>query len=111
MRVAKQQTTHLHNTHTHTQLIHEISEDNGNVVISFPRSGSNSSKVTLKGARQCVEAVKTRIQEIVEDLVSHHYPPMWYPHEAITTCLIRLAYLLITCFCMYRTVGLKRQAS
>jgi len=59
-------------THTHTQLIHEISEDNGNVVISFPRSGSNSSKVTLKGARQCVEAAKARIKEVIEDLVSHN---------------------------------------
>ncbi len=40
------------------------------MVISFPRSGSNSRKVTLKGAGQCVEAVKARIEEIVKDLVS-----------------------------------------
>ncbi len=57
----------------HVQLIREISEENGNVVISFPRSGSNSNKVVLKGAGQCVEAVQARIQEIVEDLVSIVY--------------------------------------
>jgi len=54
------------------QLIHEISEDNGGVVISFPRSSSSSSRVTLKGAKQCIEGVKKRILEIIEDLVSKH---------------------------------------
>lgn len=54
----------------HFQLIHEISEENGNVIISFPRSGANSDKVLLKGPRQCIEGVKTRILEVVADLVS-----------------------------------------
>ena len=57
-------------THTHTQqLIHEIAEENGGVIISFPRSGSNSDKVVLKGARQCIDGAKARFKEIIEDLV------------------------------------------
>lgn len=55
--------------HTHTQLIHEIADENGGIIISFPRAGSESDKVTLKGAKQCIEGAKTRILEIVEDLV------------------------------------------
>lgn len=39
-------------------------------MVSFPRTGSQSEKVTLKGAKECVEAAKKRMQEIVEDLVS-----------------------------------------
>ena len=38
--------------------------------VSFPRAGSNSSKVLLKGAKQCVEGAKIAIKELVEDLVS-----------------------------------------
>lgn len=38
-------------------------------MVSFPRSGTQSDKVTLKGAKDCVEAAKKRIQEIIEDLV------------------------------------------
>ena len=52
------------------QLIHEVAEENGGVVISFPRSGSASDKVTLKGARQCVESARARISEVVQELVS-----------------------------------------
>lgn len=52
------------------QIIHEISEENGGVIISFPRSGASSDKVVLKGAPQCIEGAKARIQEIIEDLVS-----------------------------------------
>lgn len=51
------------------QLIHEIAEENGGVIISFPRAGSNSDKVVLKGARQCIDGAKARFKEIIEDLV------------------------------------------
>ncbi len=61
--------THTH-THTHTQLINEISEENGGVIISFPRMGTGSDKVLLKGAKQCTEGAAARVREIVEDLVS-----------------------------------------
>ena len=40
------------------------------MIISFPRAGANSDKVSLKGPQQCIEGVKTRILEIVADLVS-----------------------------------------
>ena len=63
---------HTH-THSHTlslsQLIREVSEENGGVIISFPHS-DRSDKVVLKGAKQCIEGAKTRILEIVADLVS-----------------------------------------
>lgn len=39
------------------------------MMVSFPRSGTQSDRVTLKGAKDCVEAAKKRIQEIIEDLV------------------------------------------
>lgn len=59
---------HRHFIQRRGQLIHEISEENGNVIISFPKSGSGSDKVLLKGAKQCIEGAKTAIEEIVEDL-------------------------------------------
>lgn len=39
-------------------------------MISFPRSGVASDKVVLKGAKDCIEAAKIRIQEIIADLES-----------------------------------------
>ncbi|XP_026841185.1 vigilin [Drosophila persimilis] len=49
-------------------ILHRIAEENGGVMISFPRAGTNSDKVTLKGAKDCIEAAKQRIEEIVADL-------------------------------------------
>lgn len=49
-------------------ILREIQEQNGGVIISFPRAGSNDTKVTIKGSKQCVESAKARIEEIVEDL-------------------------------------------
>lgn len=51
------------------QVLREIAEEYGGVMVSFPRTGSQSDKVTLKGAKDCVEAAKKRMQEIIEDLV------------------------------------------
>ncbi|VDK56018.1 unnamed protein product [Gongylonema pulchrum] len=51
-------------------VVREIQEQNGGVIISFPRAGTNDAKVTLKGSKQCVECAKARIEEIVEDLES-----------------------------------------
>lgn len=50
-------------------MLRGISEEFGNVQISFPRSGSESDKVTLKGAKDCVAGAKVRVQEIVADIV------------------------------------------
>ncbi|XP_062853273.1 high density lipoprotein binding protein a [Trichomycterus rosablanca] len=49
-------------------VLRDIAEEYGGVMVSFPRTGSQSDRVTLKGAKDCVEAARKRIQEIVEDL-------------------------------------------
>lgn len=41
-------------------------------MISFPRPGVQSDRVVLKGAKDCIEMAKQRIQEIVTDLVSQY---------------------------------------
>jgi len=38
-------------------------------VVSFPRNGVASDKVSLKGAKNCIEGAMARIEEIVQDLV------------------------------------------
>ena len=53
-------------------------EEYGGVIISFSHSGKQSNKITTKGARPCVEAVKKYIQEIIEDL----------DNEITTECVI-----------------------
>ncbi|KAI1882721.1 hypothetical protein AGOR_G00237830 [Albula goreensis] len=50
------------------QALRDIAEEYGGVMVSFPRTGTQSDKVTLKGAKDCVEAAKKRMQEIIEDL-------------------------------------------
>uniref|UniRef100_A0A6Q2YHA8 Vigilin n=1 Tax=Esox lucius TaxID=8010 RepID=A0A6Q2YHA8_ESOLU len=52
------------------QVLRDIADEYGGVMVSFPRTGTNSDKVTLKGAKDCVEAAKKRMLEIIEDLVS-----------------------------------------
>lgn len=52
------------------QVLRDLADEYGGVMVSFPRTGSQSEKVTLKGAKECVEAAKKRMQEIIEDLVS-----------------------------------------
>lgn len=54
------------------QVLRDLADEYGGVMVSFPRTGSQSEKVTLKGAKECVEAAKKRMQEIVEDLVSRY---------------------------------------
>ncbi|XP_053160325.1 vigilin isoform X1 [Hemicordylus capensis] len=50
------------------QVLRTIAEEYGGVMVSFPRPGTQSDKVTLKGAKDCVEAAKKRILEIIDDL-------------------------------------------
>lgn len=52
------------------QVLRDLADEYGGVMVSFPRTGSQSQTVTLKGAKECVEAAKKRMLEIVEDLVS-----------------------------------------
>uniref|UniRef100_A0A4W4EE35 Vigilin n=1 Tax=Electrophorus electricus TaxID=8005 RepID=A0A4W4EE35_ELEEL len=50
------------------QVLRDIADEYGGVMVSFPRTGSQSDRVTLKGAKDCVEAAKKRMLEIIEDL-------------------------------------------
>ncbi|XP_068563980.1 high density lipoprotein binding protein a [Cebidichthys violaceus] len=50
------------------QVLRDLADEYGGVMVSFPRTGTQSEKVTLKGAKDCVEAAKKRMLEIVEDL-------------------------------------------
>lgn len=45
----------------------QLYEDYGGVNVSFPPISENSDRIVLKGSKECVEAVKARIQEIVAD--------------------------------------------
>uniref|UniRef100_A0A672ZS12 Vigilin n=1 Tax=Sphaeramia orbicularis TaxID=375764 RepID=A0A672ZS12_9TELE len=54
--------------------LRDLADEYGGVMVSFPRTGSQSEKVTLKGAKECVEAAKKRMLEIVEDLVTASPP-------------------------------------
>uniref|UniRef100_A0A3Q0SD73 Vigilin n=1 Tax=Amphilophus citrinellus TaxID=61819 RepID=A0A3Q0SD73_AMPCI len=61
---------HRHFVCRRGQVLRELAEEYGGVAVSFPRTGANSQRVILKGAKDCVEAAKKRIQEIIEDLES-----------------------------------------
>lgn len=59
---------HKHFVARRGEVLHRIAEECGGVMISFPRSGVDSDRVTLKGAKDCIDAAKARMLEIVEDL-------------------------------------------
>jgi len=51
------------------EVLRKIGDEFGGVVVSFPRNGVASDKVSLKGAKNCIEGAIARIEEIVQDLV------------------------------------------
>lgn len=59
---------HRHFVARRGEVLRRIADDCGGVQISFPRQGVNSDRVVLKGPKECIEAAKTRILEIIEDL-------------------------------------------
>lgn len=59
---------HRHFVLRRGEVLRRISDELGGVQISFPKANSNSARVTLKGAAECVEAAKKRIAQIVDDL-------------------------------------------
>ena len=61
---------HRHFVARQGKVLQEISDDFGGVSISFPRYGSGSDLVVLKGASNCVDGAKDRILEVVKDLES-----------------------------------------
>merc|ERR1712025_1367709 len=52
------------------EVLRNIGDKFGGVVVSFPRPGVTSDKVTLKGAKNCVDAAREKINSLVEDLES-----------------------------------------
>uniref|UniRef100_A0A671VNX7 Vigilin n=1 Tax=Sparus aurata TaxID=8175 RepID=A0A671VNX7_SPAAU len=64
------QMTFEHGMMRSDKVLRDLADEYGGVMVSFPRTGSQSEKVTLKGAKECVEAAKKRMLEIVDDLVS-----------------------------------------
>nr|XP_023026266.1 vigilin isoform X2 [Leptinotarsa decemlineata] len=61
---------HKHFVARRGEVLHRIADDCGGVTISFPRSGVESNRVVLKGSKECIEAAKFRINEIISDLES-----------------------------------------
>lgn len=59
---------HKHFVARRGEVLHRIAEECGGVSISFPRPGTDSDRVTLKGAKDCIDAAIQRILEIVSDL-------------------------------------------
>ncbi|KAK0077806.1 hypothetical protein PV325_003421 [Microctonus aethiopoides] len=51
-------------------VLQRIADECGGVQISFPRAGVDTDRVILKGARECIEAAKYRMREIVQELES-----------------------------------------
>ncbi|KAG7257788.1 hypothetical protein CRUP_013486 [Coryphaenoides rupestris] len=66
---------HRHFVCRRGQVLRELAEEYGGVAVSFPRTGAHGQRVTLKGAKDCVEAAKRRIQEIVDDLENGEASP------------------------------------
>ncbi|EPY75628.1 vigilin-like protein [Camelus ferus] len=61
-------TYHQHFFMQRGEVSREMTEEYGGVIINFSCLGEQSNKVTIKGAKPCVEAAKKHIQEIIEDL-------------------------------------------
>ncbi|XP_049728095.1 vigilin-like [Elephas maximus indicus] len=58
---------HRHFIMRRGQVLREITEECGGVIINISCSGKKNNKVTIKGAKPCVEAAKKQIQEIIGD--------------------------------------------
>lgn len=61
---------HRHFVGRGANVLHEIQDQCGGVIVSFPKQNTGSTKVIIKGGKECVESAKKRIQEIVDDLVN-----------------------------------------
>lgn len=59
---------HRHFVARRGEILRKIGEEFGGVVVSFPRSGVASDRVNLKGAKDCIDGAKARMEEIVKDL-------------------------------------------
>lgn len=62
---------HRHFIQRQFQVLHEIADEYGGVVVSFPRGNQRSDLVRLKGAKDCVEGAKKRLADIIAELVGY----------------------------------------
>jgi len=60
---------HRHFVSRRAQVLRDIADEFGGVAVSFPRE-QDSDRVTVKGAKDCVEGARARLLEIVNDLES-----------------------------------------
>jgi len=61
---------HKYFTNKRGEILRNIGDEFGGVIISFPRHGVDSDKVTLKGAKDCIAGARQRIEDMIEDLVN-----------------------------------------
>lgn len=59
---------HKHFVARRGEVLQRIADEYGGVMISFPRAGTDSDRVTLKGAKDCIDAAKQRLTEIISDI-------------------------------------------
>merc|ERR1719323_1854072 len=59
---------HKHFVAKRGEVLRRIGDEFGGVVVSFPRNGVDSDKVTLKGAKNCISAAIDKINDIVKEL-------------------------------------------
>lgn len=59
---------HKHFVQRGAAVLHELQDACGGVMVSFPRQGTNDTKVSIKGSKECCDEASRRIAEIVSDL-------------------------------------------
>uniref|UniRef100_A0A8D8Q697 Vigilin n=2 Tax=Cacopsylla melanoneura TaxID=428564 RepID=A0A8D8Q697_9HEMI len=59
---------HRHYVAHRGEVLNQIIQECGDVSISFPKMGTNESRVVLKGEKAALEAAKARMEEIVQEL-------------------------------------------
>jgi len=59
---------HRHFVAKRGQILRDLADEFGGVMVSFPRPGVDSAIVTIKGPKECVHGAKDRILEMVADL-------------------------------------------
>jgi len=78
---------HYYFTARRAEVLRQLADEFGDVRVSFPKIGSNSDIVTLKGAKECVAGAKERMLEIVNDLVSQITMDVFIPQKHHRTVL------------------------
>ncbi|XP_042900399.1 vigilin [Parasteatoda tepidariorum] len=61
---------HRHFVARRGEVLKQIADEFGGVSVSFPKIGSDSDEVSLKGAKDYIEGAKAKLLEIVQDLDS-----------------------------------------